>query len=114
MLNGQRVYCGEDKTKIVETYPFVPILAYMEPSIWMPSQRLQGIASTLYSAQRQFNKRHMKIIDMMDSTISTGYKYLIGSVADVSDLQQSGQNQRRYGGIFFSYLLFYCKDQLVF
>jgi hypothetical protein len=35
----------------------------------------------------------MKIIDMMDSTISTGYKYLIGSVADPSDLQQSGQNK---------------------
>jgi len=93
MLNGQRVYCGEDKTGIVDTYPFAPILGYMEPSIWMPSQRLQGIASTLYSAQRQFNKRHMKIVDMMDSTISTGYKYMIGSVADVSDLQQSGQNK---------------------
>jgi len=93
MLNGQEVYCGEDKTGIVHTYPFVPITCYMEPSIWMPSQRLQGMASTTYSAQRQFNKRHMKIIDMMDSTISTGFKYLIGSVADPQDMQQSGQNK---------------------
>ena len=93
MLNGQRVYCGEDKTGIVETYPFVPIICYMEPSIWLPSQRIQGIASSLWSAQRQFNKRHMKIIDMMDSTISTGYKYMLGSVPDPADLQQSGQNR---------------------
>lgn len=93
MLNGQEVYNGEDKTGIVETYPFVPLICYMEPSIWMPSQRLQGISSTLYSAQRQFNKRHMKIVDMMDSNISTGYKYMIGSVADPQDLQQSGQNK---------------------
>lgn len=93
MLNGQEVYCGEDKTGIVETYPFVPQICYMEPSVWMPSQRIQGIASTLYSAQRQFNKRHMKIVDMMDTTISTGYKYFIGAVADPSDLQQSGQNK---------------------
>lgn len=93
MLNGQEVYCGEDKTGIVETFPFVPLLCFMEPSIWMPSQRIQGLASTLYSAQRQFNKRHMKIVDMMDSTISTGYKYFIGSVADPEDLQQSGQNK---------------------
>lgn len=93
MLNGQEVYCGEDKTGITKTYPFVPIICYMEPSIWMPSQRLQGISSTLWSAQRQFNKRHMKIVDMMDSTISTGYKYMIGSVADPQDLQQSGQNK---------------------
>lgn len=93
MLNGQRMYCGDDKTGINKTYPFVPVICYMEPSIWMPSQRIQGIASCNWSAQRQFNKRHMKIVDMMDSDISTGFKYLIGSVPDPQDLQQSGQNK---------------------
>ena len=93
LLNGQVMYRGEDKTGIVETYPFVPVICYMEPSIWMASQRIQGIASCNWSCQRQFNKRHMKITDMMDSSISTGYKYLIGSVADPQDLQQSGQNK---------------------
>ena len=93
MLNGQEVYNGEDKTGIVETYPFVPLICYMEPSIWMPSQRIQGVASTMYSTQRQFNKRHMKIVDMMDTSISTGYQYIIGAVADTQDLQQSGQNK---------------------
>lgn len=93
MLNGERVYCGDDKTGINKTYPFAPLICYMEPSIWMPSQRIQGISACNWSAQRQFNKRHMKIIDMMDSDIATGYKYMIGSVADPSDLQQSGQNK---------------------
>lgn len=93
MLNGQRMYCGDDKTGVNQTYPFVPMICYMEPSIWMPSQRIQGIASCTWSAQRQFNKRHMKIVDMMDSTISTGFKYLIGSVPDPQDMQQSGQNK---------------------
>ncbi len=93
LLNGQRVYCGDDKTGINQTYPFVPIICYMEPSIWMASQRIQGIASCNWSAQRQFNKRHMKIVDMMDSTISTGFKYLIGSVPSPDDMQQSGQNK---------------------
>jgi len=93
MLNGELVYSGEDKTGIVEKYPFAPCICYMEPSIWIPSQRIQGMASCQWSAQRQFNKRHMKIIDMMDSVISTGYKYLIGSVPDPSDMQQSGQNR---------------------
>ena len=93
LMNGVPLYVGEDKTGIVHTYPFAPILAYMEPSIWMPSQRIQGIASTMWSCQRNFNKRHMKIIDMMDSDISTGFKYLLGSVPDVSDMQQSGQNK---------------------
>src|SRR6185369_2287335 len=93
LLNGQPMYSGEDKTGINKTYPFVPLICYMEPSIWMPSQRIQGIAASDWSAQRQFCKRHMKIIDMFDSSISTGYKYLIGSVADPQDLQQSGQNK---------------------
>lgn len=93
MLNEQHVFTGEDKTGIVETYPFAPCVCYMEPSIWMASQRIQGMASAQYSAQRQFNKRHMKIVDMMDSVISTGYKYLIGSVSDPDDLRQSGQNR---------------------
>jgi hypothetical protein len=93
MLNGERVYCGEDKTGINQTFPFVPLICYMEPSIWMPSQRIQGVSSSLWSVQRQFCKRHMKITDMMDSDISTGFKYLIGSVPDPSDLQQSGQGK---------------------
>ena len=93
MLNGIPVYCGEDKTGINTTFPFVALLCYFEPSIWDPRQRIQGIASTQYSAQRNFNKRHMKIVDIMDTLVSTGYKYLLGSVPDVSDLQQSGQNR---------------------
>lgn len=93
MLNGIEVYCGVDKTGIAENYPFVPIICYFEPSIWFPSQRLQGISSTQWSLQRQFNKRHMKILDMMDSDISTGFKYLLGSVPDPTELQQTGQNK---------------------
>lgn len=93
MLNGLRAYTGEDKTGIVHTYPFVPLICYMEPSIWMPSQRIQGISASEWSNQRQFNKRHMKIIDMMDSDISTGFMYLLGSVPDPQEMQQSGQNK---------------------
>lgn len=93
LLNGQPMYQGEDKTGINKTYPFVPLICYMEPSIWMPSQRIQGIAACNWSAQRQFNKRHMKIVDMMDSDISKGFAYMIGSIPDPQDLQQSGQNK---------------------
>ena len=93
MLNGQNLFSGDDKTGVVDMFPFVPIICYFEPSIWMPSQRIQGLASALWSNQRQFNKRHMKILDIMDSTISTGYKYLIGSVEDPEELLHSGQNK---------------------
>ena len=92
-LNGIMFYEGIDKTGIDETYPFVPLLCYFEPSLFDPSLRIQGFPATLFSNQRQFNKRHMKIIDQMDSDISTGFKYLIGTVPDPTDLQQSGQNK---------------------
>ena len=93
LINGHPVYTGADKTGIVERFPFVPILCYFEPAIWDSNLRFQGIPATTYCAHREFNKRHMKITDMMDSVISTGYKYLIGSVPDVSDMQQTGQNK---------------------
>lgn len=92
-VNGHPVFTGEDKTQITETYPFAPNLCFFEPSIWQPHQRVQGMGSSNWSLQRQFNKRHMKIIDMMDSTISTGYKYLIGAVEDPEDLLQSGASR---------------------
>jgi hypothetical protein len=93
MLNGQPIYTGDDKTGINQTYPFVPVICYMEPSIWMPSQRLQGIGAASWSIQRQFNKRHMKIIDIMDTSLQNSYKYLLGSVPDPEEFQQSGPNR---------------------
>lgn len=93
LLNGVPVFSGEDSTQITSTYPFAPLLCYLEPSIWSPSLRIQGLGAVNYPVNRQFNKRHMKITDMMDSNISTGYKYLIGSVPDITDLQQAGQNK---------------------
>ena len=50
------------------------------------------MSAVQWSAQREFNKRHMKIVDMMDTVISTGYKYYVGSV-DPEELQQTGQNR---------------------
>lgn len=93
MLNGEPVFKGEDSTGIVERYPFAPNICYFEPSVWMASKRVQGIVASEWSNQRQFNKRHMKIQDMFDTSIATGYKYFLGSVPDVADLQQSGQNK---------------------
>lgn len=92
MLNGEQVYKGIDNTGIAEHYPFVPLICYMEPSLFS-SKRIQGVAAAEYTNQRQFNKRHMKIQDMFDSVIATGYKYLIGSINDPSELLQSGQNR---------------------
>lgn len=93
LLNGQHVFSGHDRTGIKDRYPFAPILCYLEPSIYDPAFRIQGIAATNYNVQREFNKRHMKINDIMDSVISTGFKYFIGAVPDPTDMQQSGQNR---------------------
>lgn len=93
LINGHRVFSGEDKTQICDTYPFAPAICFFEPSIFEPSIRVQGLGATQFSNQRQFNKRHMKIIDMFDSTISTGFKYFLGSVPDPLELQQTGANR---------------------
>jgi len=92
-LNGICFYKGIDKVGIEDRYPFVPSLCYFEPSLYDPNLRVQGFPAELYSNQRQFNKRHMKIIAQMDKEISTGFKYLIGTVPDIDDMRQNGSNK---------------------
>jgi hypothetical protein len=55
--------------------------------------RYQGIVRSLYDAQRIFNKRNMKVIDIMDKIIYGSTKYMLGAVDDARELLQSGSKR---------------------
>lgn len=93
-INERLVYNGIDQTKITEMYPFAPVICFFEPSIWDSELRIQGQSQVLYLLNRDFNKRHVKIVDIIDRCASKGYKYLLGSIPDVTDLENTGQNVR--------------------
>ena len=93
IVSGQLLYSGPDPTGL-DNYPFVPILLYHEPLIDTFELKIQGIVRSIVDAQRQYNRRHSQIIDLMESIINTGWITKNGAVLDPNMLFQSGQGKQ--------------------
>lgn len=90
IVGGRLLYNGPDPTGL-DDFPFVPIIAYFEPLIDTYELKIQGIVRSIIDAQRQYNRRHSQIIDIMESVINTGWISRNGAVLDPTMLLQSGQ-----------------------
>lgn len=90
LLNGQVVYSGPDPSGIEDAYPFVPIVAHFRPALTQTQLRLQGLAIGLREVQRTYSKQMVKMIDLMNSTINSGYFFKPSSLADPEAMSQSG------------------------
>lgn len=92
IVGGQLLYSGPDPTGL-DTFPFLPVLAYFEPLIDTYELKIQGLVRSIRDAQRQYNRRHSQIIDLMESVINTGWISKNGAVLDPLMLLQSGQSR---------------------
>lgn len=92
IVGGQLVYTGPDPTGL-DTFPFVACIAFFEPLIDTQELKIQGLVRSIFDAQRQYNRRHSQIIDLMESVINTGYISKNGAVLDPAMLLQSGQSR---------------------
>lgn len=90
IVGGQLLYDGPDPTAL-DTYPFLPIIPYFEPLIDTYELKIQGLVRSIRDAQKQYNRRHSQIIDIMESVINTGWISVNGAVLDPQMLLQSGQ-----------------------
>lgn len=93
IVSGQLLYTGPDPTGL-DTYPFIPVLLYHEPLIDSFELKVQGIVRSVRDAQRQYNRRHSQIIDLMESIINTGWITKNGAVLDPNMLMQAGQGKQ--------------------
>lgn len=93
IVSGQLLYSGPDTTGL-DNYPFVPVLLYHEPLIDTFELKIQGIVRSVRDAQRQYNRRHSQIIDLMESIINTGFITKNGAVLDPNMLMQAGQGKQ--------------------
>lgn len=93
IVSGQLLYTGPDPTGL-DDYPFVPVLMYHEPLIDTFELKIQGLVRSIRDAQRQYNRRHSQIIDLMESIINTGYITKNGAVLDPNMLMQAGQGKQ--------------------
>ncbi len=93
IVSGQLLYTGPDPTGL-DNYPFIPVLLYHEPLIDTFELKIQGIVRSVIDAQRQYNRRHSQIIDLMESIINTGWITKNGAVLDPNMLMQAGQGKQ--------------------
>lgn len=92
IVGGRLLYSGPDPTGL-DTFPFVALIAYFEPLLDTIELKIQGLVRSIYDAQRQYNRRHSQIIDLMESVINTGWISKNGAVVDPTMLLQSGQSR---------------------
>lgn len=92
IVGGTLLYSGPDPTGL-DTFPFMPILCYHEPLIDTYELKIQGLVRQIRDAQRQYNRRHSQIIDIMESIINTGWISKNGAALDPQMLLQSGQSR---------------------
>lgn len=93
IVGGQLLYTGPDPTGI-DNFPFVPIVLYHEPLIDTYELKIQGLVRSIVDAQRQYNRRHSQIIDIMESIVNTGWITRNGAVLDPTMLFQAGQGKQ--------------------
>lgn len=93
IVGGRLLYSGPDPTGL-DTFPFVPVLLYHEPLIDTYELKIQGLVRSIRDAQRQYNRRHSQIIDLMESIINTGWITRNGAVLDPTMLMQAGQGRQ--------------------
>lgn len=93
IVGGQLLYSGPDPTGL-DNFPFMPVILYHEPLIDTYQLKIQGIVRSIRDAQRQYNRRHSQIIDLMESIINTGWITKNGAVLDPTMLMQAGQGRQ--------------------
>lgn len=93
IVGGKLLYSGPDPTGL-DNFPFMPILLYHEPLIDTYELKIQGLVRSIRDAQRQYNRRHSQIIDLMESIINTGWITKNGAVLDPTMLMQAGQGRQ--------------------
>ncbi len=93
IVSGQLLYSGPDPTGL-DDYPFVVCLMYHEPLIDNYELKIQGLVRCVIDAQKQYNRRHSQIIDLMESIINNGFITKNGAVLDPNMLMQAGQGKQ--------------------
>lgn len=89
IVGGKLLYEGPDPTGL-DVFPFLPLVCYFEPLIDTYELKIQGVVRSVVDAQRQYNRRHSQIIDLMESIINTGWVHKNGAVVDPDMLFQAG------------------------
>ena len=97
LVNGRCVFKGtggkgQDPAGI-DDYPHVLVAGFFYPEYDSFSAKLQGEVRPLRDPQREVSKRMSKVLDIIDSQISTGMMAEVGALVDEDQINATGQGQ---------------------
>lgn len=92
VVQGRVIYDGPNPIGI-DSYPFVPVLAYYTPELPYFPWRVQGVVRGLRDAQYLYNRRKVVELDILESQINSGWKYKVDALVNPQDVFLSGQGK---------------------
>jgi hypothetical protein len=92
VVQGKVMYDGPNPMGI-DSYPFVPVLAYYAPQMPDFPWRIQGVVRGLRDAQYLYNRRRIIELDILESQINSGWIYKENALVNPKDVFLSGQGR---------------------
>lgn len=93
VVQGKVMYDGPNPMGI-DKYPFVPVFTYFNPQMPYFPWRIQGIVRGLRDAQYLYNRRKIVELDILESQITSGWKFKENALVNPKDaLNLSGQGR---------------------
>lgn len=92
VVQGKVVYDGPNPMGI-DQYPFVPVLGYYHPEMPYFPWRVQGVVRGLRDAQYLYNRRKVIELDILESQITSGWKYKENALVNPKDVYLTGQGR---------------------
>ena len=77
----------------IDSYPFVPVLGYYNPQMVDYASRIQGVVRGLRDAQYLYNRRKIIELDILESQVSSGWKYKENALVNPNDVFMAGQGK---------------------
>lgn len=89
-VNSKLLYSGNDPWGLND-FPVVPVVGYHAPEFDDYRYRCQGIVRCMRDPQIDSNKMRSKFVDMINSTVASGWIAKNGAVDNPEDLKKTGQ-----------------------
>jgi hypothetical protein len=92
VVQGKVMYHGPNPMGI-DSYPFVPVWCYYHPEIPYFPWRIQGVVRGIRDAQYLYNRRMITSLDILESQITSGWKYKENALVNPKDVYLQGQGR---------------------
>lgn len=92
VVQGKVMYEGPQPMGI-DNYPFIPVLGYYAPEMAYYPWRIQGVVRGLRDAQYLYNRRRIIELDILESQITSGFKYKENALVNPKDVFLYGQGR---------------------